>query len=637
VRVALAGLLLLLAGVAQGVPAQVLLMEHAEITEGTSPPPPGDERDWMPVGLPHAWYADLPRTPRTLWYRIRFHLDRVPARPQRIFLERSSVHNMDVFLNGEQVWRHSDLAAKGVTIQPVLIPVPLRLLHAGENLIHLRVEGSGRAFHGVSHVRLGDSLELARMAGTRTFLQGQVIHIAAFAFGLAGLLSLALWTAHRRDAVLFWYGVSGTGLLAVTLAWQFTLWTPDMAPARSVLLFLRFSGFLTPLFILHLRLAGRRHPWLEGLLWLMLAGGCASIVPVHERSAQVWFWCGLVFSLLPLLFLLVLLMAKGVRRGAAFWFLVLADVAAVGFNLHDAAVRTGYLEFDRLFLTYYTVPFILLAAGAEVARRHLDGLRALRLTNVDLENRVNEKTREIEANHVRMREAERERAMLAERRRIMADMHDGLGSRLVGLLSLAQSGKSGPRELADGIAAALDELRLAVDSLEPVEGDVGVVLGNVRHRMRSVFERAGVRFNWNVGTLPRMDDLTPARVLAIQRILLEVFSNTIKHSAATEVTVEARRTPAAVQISIEDNGRGFDEAASGGGHGLANLRLRATQAGGEIMVETGAQRGTRVILTLPASGGSPPQAPEATVAASVPESGYLTNSGDLPSPAPRLA
>lgn len=420
------------------------------------------------------------------------------------------------------------------------------------------------------------------------------------------------------------------------------LLTPDLGVWRVGLVFYRFSGFLTPLFILHLRLAGRRHPWLEGVLWCLLIAACASVGVRHAWTAQMFAFWGLVYAVLPLAFLGVLF-TRGVERTAAIWLLMLADLVASGFVLHDWAVRTGLLDFDRFLLAYYVAPFIMLAAGATIFKRHLEGVRALRRSNVDLEQHVQRKAAEIEANHARMHEAERVQALAEERKRIMADMHDGLGSRLVGLLSLAQSGRADANELKDGIAAALDELRLAIDSLEPVEGDIGVVLGNVRHRMRSVFERAGVRFVWNVGELPRLDDLTPSRIQAIQRVLLEVFTNAIKHADARTVTVSTSRSSGEVRITIEDDGRGFDAAAAGGnGRGLQNLRVRAAQAGGTVLVDSSAQAGTRVALVLPYSGSDPPvqaadKSRDGPTTSVVPGSGYLPDSGDTPDSAPRLA
>jgi signal transduction histidine kinase len=626
---------------AQGAEA-VQTIERAEVVVASPGWLPADDEAWRPVSLPHAWFRDPPAA-SWVWYRLRIELAALQAGSYRIYFPRTVVNNMAVYVNRELVWRQTDVAAVGSTLTAVLIAVPSQLLRPGENQVHLRVQGNPAWFHGMSRLYFGEAAALAKAAAQRNLLQTQMIYAMGVALGFAGLLTFALWWGNRRDAVLFWYGVTGAGLFLATLAWNVTLLEPDFGEWRTLLVFLRYYGFLTPLFVLHLRLAGRRHLWLEGALWLLLAAACLGIGPRHAWNAGAWMVSGLFYAVLPLFFLFVLA-GRAAREGAgAVWLLMLTDIAAAAFGMHDWAVRAALLDFDRPFLIFYVVPFIMLAAGAAILRRHLDGLRALRQDAAELEQRVVAKTREIEASHARLREAEHEQALARERRRIMADMHDGLGSRLVGLLSLAQSGRSDAGELGRGIAAALDELRLAIDSLEPVEGDVGVVLGNVRHRMRAVLERAGVRFVWNVGELPRIDDLTPARILAIQRVLLEVFSNAIKHAAASTLTVSTVRAPGVVSILIEDDGRGFDVAnAPMHGRGLENLRLRAGQAGGTIKVESTAERGTRVTLALPVAGepGEPsverhamPFAERAPPAGP----GDLPDAGDLPRPAPRPA
>jgi len=112
-----------------------------------------------------------------------------------------------------------------------------------------------------------------------------------------------------------------------------------------------------------------------------------------------------------------------------------------------------------------------------------------------------------------------------------------------------------------------------------------------------------------VSALPRMDDLTPDRILAIQRIFLEVFSNALKHAGARSVAVSAARVPGAVQIVIADDGRGFEPGAGQTGNGLANLQLRARQAGGALVIDSGEGKGTRVTLSLPLGEAEPPDRP----------------------------
>lgn len=569
---------------------------------------PGDEAAWAwsPITLPHNWYADPPPASRA-WYRMGFTLDYAPIGSHSIYLARLPLADLTVYVNQREIWRMSEQYAKGAALTAVLIPVPNGVLREGGNVIHLLAEGNAHWFHGVPRVYLGDARVLAEWAGMRRLIQGQMIYIVAAAFGAVGLLALWLWLRGGRDAVLFWYAMSGISLFIATALWYLTLWRDDAAGLRQVLVFLRFNGYMMPLLILHLRLAQRRHPWLEGVLWLALAAAVVSIGVRGPWQWLAWSGWGILFAALPAFFIIPLLRAPGLRREPAVLLLLVADVAAALMNLHDWAIRIGWIDFERPYLVYFVAPFVMLAAAVPIIERLMAGVAATRRMNIELERRVDAKARELESGYEKLRRAQRDQALAEERRRIMADMHDGLGARLVSLLSVAQSGRARPEELSEGIAAALDELRLTIDSVQPVEGDVGVVLGNVRHRMRSVFERAGMRFLWNVSTLPRMDDLTPERILAIQRIFLEVFSNALKHSGARSVAVSAARVPGAVQIVIADDGRGFDSLAVRPGNGLANLRLRATQAGGTLIVESNAGKGTRVTLKLPLAEAEPPE------------------------------
>ncbi|HSH08011.1 MAG TPA: ATP-binding protein [Burkholderiales bacterium] len=588
----------------------VLTFERAESPGYSQPLLPDEARVplWTTVALPHNWYADPPPANRA-WYRLRFTLDEVPYRSESLYLARLSVSDLAVYVNQREIWRLGENYALGAPLTAVLIPIPPGVLREGENVIDLEVEGDARWYHGVPRVHFGDTKLLAKRAGMRRLFQGQVIYFFAAAFGVVGLLALWLWLRGGRDAMLFWYAMSGLTLVLATALWYLTLWQDEAGGARLALIFLRFNGYLMPLLILHLRLAQRRHPWPEGVLWAAFALAVGSIAIEGPWQWLAWSAWGILFAALPALFVIPLLQSRALRRQPAVLLLLLADVVAALLNLHDWALRLGWIDFDRPYFIYFVPPFVMLAAAVPILERLMAGLTATRRMNVELEQRVAAKAREIEAGQARLQQAQREKALAEERRRIMADMHDGLGARLVSLLSVAQSGKARPEELREGIAAALDDLRLTVDSVQSVEGDVGVVLGNVRHRMRSVFERAGVRFLWNVSALPRMDDLTPERILAIQRIFLEVFSNALKHAGARSVAVSAMRVPGAVQIVIADDGRGFDAGAVRPGNGLANLQLRARQAGGTLLVESDAGKGTRVTLALPLGEAEPPDLP----------------------------
>src|SRR6266571_6780643 len=181
----------------------------------------------------------------------------------------------------------------------------------------------------------------------------------------------------------------------------------------------------------------------------------------------------------------------------------------------------------------------------------------------------------------------------------MADMHDGVGSSLVALLGAVQSGQAALPEVERRLHDALQELRLAVDALEPTDGDLNVILGNVRHRMRAAIESSGVRFHWQVEDLPQLPSLTPKAVLAIQRIVLEALTNSLRHARAHDVTLSTRMNGTSLQIGVSDNGIGFDETGATSGRGLESVRQRARGLGGTVEIRSSRGAGTSVTLRLP--------------------------------------
>ena len=97
-----------------------------------------------------------------------------------------------------------------------------------------------------------------------------------------------------------------------------------------------------------------------------------------------------------------------------------------------------------------------------------------------------------------------------------------------------------PRQvLRDQVGTALDELRMAVDALQPVHGDLTTVLATLRYRLRPRLEAAGIAIDWQVDELPPIEGLTPTTVLQIQRVLQEAFTNAMRHAQAQRLWVRA--------------------------------------------------------------------------------------------------
>jgi signal transduction histidine kinase len=82
-------------------------------------------------------------------------------------------------------------------------------------------------------------------------------------------------------------------------------------------------------------------------------------------------------------------------------------------------------------------------------------------------------------------------------------------------------------------------------------------------------------------------------------IFKEAVNNVVCHSGCTAVKITFLISDGALELSVHDNGVGFDPAGDSEGNGLANMRLRATKLGGELRVSSNNGDGTAVHLIAP--------------------------------------
>jgi signal transduction histidine kinase len=245
------------------------------------------------------------------------------------------------------------------------------------------------------------------------------------------------------------------------------------------------------------------------------------------------------------------------------------------------------------------VLFTVLAAGAAIIEHYMAATSELQRLNAELEHRLADKSEEIRATYARVEEAKREWTLVSERQRILADMHDGVGASLVGLLQHVQSGCADRASIERRVQEVLQEMRIAIDALQPRDGDLAAVLGALRYRLDDIIRSSGVRLVWEVEELPEVGDLKPSTVFALQRIVLEAITNALKHSGARLLRLSARACNGEVEVCIEDDGRGFDPLRAAAGLGLANMRARARRIGARFDIRAQPGAGTIIRLAMP--------------------------------------
>lgn len=206
---------------------------------------------------------------------------------------------------------------------------------------------------------------------------------------------------------------------------------------------------------------------------------------------------------------------------------------------------------------------------------------------------------ELQNQQAKVTELERERTLLMERQRLSRDMHDGIGSALISSLSAVQRGDWSQDKVAEMLRDCLDDLRAVIYSLEPSDGDLTAMLAAMRPRLERRLEASRMRLCWEMGDLPTVEWLGPSEGLHVMRIVQESVANAIKHSEASEVCLIADSDGATINISIIDNGRGFELERAPKSNGIESVRSRSAILGGILQVQS-SNDGTRVTLKLPA-------------------------------------
>jgi signal transduction histidine kinase len=275
---------------------------------------------------------------------------------------------------------------------------------------------------------------------------------------------------------------------------------------------------------------------------------------------------------------------------------------------------------NRIFTARLSYSVMLVAIGAGLTWRFARALNEVDGFAGRLVTQVREAEEKLKASFVREQERARAAALARERTRLMRDLHDGLGGQLVSIVALSERGNAGA-PIGDAARAALKDLRLVIDSMDDIGGDLMLALGSWRERAMAQLRPHDIALDWRAVTaqgLPVHPELRPWHVIQIVRLLDEAVTNAVKHANARRITVRIETLAGADGldrgcITVEDDGKGFEIAPDGAAtgaikaaRGLRNMRSRAARCGAELELSSCAQGthqgpdlGTRVRLTLP--------------------------------------
>lgn len=559
--------------------------------------------------LPFRWDLSFPRSDGAAEYLVDLPpytatADKIEG-SYAVFIPRIG-NQIQVYLNGNLMDAPNILAdpLSNNSKQPYWLTLPtVLLLTAQPNRLLIKTTVQALRWGGMSELYYGPAQKL-RSRYEMSFWWQYSSHIVIFgSLFLSGLLCAAIWFK-RRDRLMglfalsaFCGSFSAISQLGITswLPWPMQGFTASVAFAWHIIFVTQFT----------FNFAGHETRWARLILFATaLAIGLAFVL------AEPFFWT-LAMTLLAIvivigfIFTATLLKQKQLLQ-VKLLFSVSLLVALTGlrdlffFQIPEAGMSHYPIMPHALFLYLVVMWWVL-------TQRSIANNKFGAELNIRLEHRAVEREQQLSTSFEQIQAQVEERAKLEERQRIMSDIHDGVGGQLVGLVNMIKRGENdrllfNQAQLSEHAQMVLDELRIAVDAMQPVDGDLTTVLATLRYRLAPRLKASDVELIWQIDELPIMAELSPQKVLQIQRILFEAFTNIMQHAKAKTVTVRANHLPEmmAVKITIEDDGVGFaPQYLKSKGHGLRNMRNRANAIGALITIQRLNAKGVTVTLTIP--------------------------------------
>lgn len=582
----------------------ILVMKRVEFSTQQSTDLPKPDTIWTPTTLPDDWWFH--QSPgQEGWYRITLTLNVPPNRLWGIYLH-SVTMNAAVYLNNELLGtggRFRDPVARNWN-RPLYFAIPNGLLKPGDNTFLIRVKTESPSNGLLANVYLGPAESLLPVYERRLLVRygfSQVIVVMSF---VASGFLLVLWSRRRADTVYLWFALTilawaihNLSLIVINIPMSTRQWvwlnssSLTWLPICAIIFIRRLLGA-----------PAQRHERV-----IVLLGIVATLLLAAIPEAEFYRYGILVnsvFALLLGLYPVTYALRNFIQTRSGDIFLLMASGTwMLLLGVYDNLFHMHLINREYGLIMHYSAPLILFVFVSILLKRFVGALNESELLNLSLESNINKKHLDLENNYKKLRTLENQQLLIEERERILRDMHDGMGGHLVSTLALVDNGVADRTILRSSLQQALDDLRLMIDSMEDVDGDVLTVLGMLRQRLESRLTQAGITLHWQVQNLPAIEGFGPQKALHVMRILQEGITNIIKHAQSLTITLSTGESLNAqgaegVFIQLCDAGTGFCVEEKFQGRGMHTMQRRANLIGGQLTMHSSTS-GSCLQLWLP--------------------------------------
>ncbi len=201
--------------------------------------------------------------------------------------------------------------------------------------------------------------------------------------------------------------------------------------------------------------------------------------------------------------------------------------------------------------------------------------------------------------------------MLGERNRMAREIHDHLAQGFTGVLLQLEAAEARLARMEGDPAPVLTRLdharNLAVASLQEARRSVMVLRPrkpegtDLLGALRLLTDRllAGTDIQVELAVMGKPRALRESLEEELLRMAQELMTNALRHGKARWVRVVLEFEPRQVRIHVEDDGKGFDPAASVAGYGMRSIRESISKLGGRMDIDSSEGLGSRITITLP--------------------------------------
>jgi signal transduction histidine kinase len=567
--------------------------------------PPDAAAAWQPLAMPDvrarpgATMASETRSYEMRWYRLR-----VPAgvdEAQALYLPRLVTLSAAVLARTEGGWRlllDNQHAEREQWVQPIWLPLPGANAQELELVVALPVPAG--SYHAVSRIWIGPRDVLEKRWQWRVRMQNGLPQAVSLTMAVLGLFALTLWLRRRDETIYMLFALTAAAWLVRNLHYYVNL--PVSTVGQDWFWWATHASMgwvMVPALLFALRFASRRALRLEKALVAAVAFVSVISMPLWMRQLDMVVLQYAVTAGVAAVGTGWLAWLAWRERQPELRLMALALILGLLIGGHDLAVLAGWAWPEHFFWMPFATLAVMLSFLHAVQRRYVGTVEQVQAENSQLQENLDEQVSVLQAQNAQLREAERQQALLLERQRIMADMHDGLGSSLLSALVAMEQGNMTHEQCVEVLRECVDDLRLVIDSLEPIGHDLVSLLATMRYRLGKRLQSGGLKLEWDVQDLPPLPWLEPPDALHVLRLMQEALSNVLKHACARRVRMVTRDHGSYVEIRVEDDGTGFDLQDIKHGRGLKSQIKRAQRLGGKLRVDSSPGGGTRLSLRLP--------------------------------------